>query len=109
MCRNHDSNASFLVPDAEIGELPRRWPGVAGGLADMAAEFGGDALDDAVHLGVGSFHDELDAAVGQVADVTRHPVPLGHVARRIAESDALDVAGEVVRAALHGAGGRLAV
>ena len=49
-----------------------------------------------------AFHDHLDPSVGQITDETCHPMPRRGVPGGVAEADALHVAGEVVRAAVHG-------
>ncbi len=86
----------------------------AGGGADVAAlvaDVVGEALAYLLEEGVGfapvAFGDELDAAVGEVADIAGDLVAAGDRVGRVPEADALDVAGVVDGVAMEGHCGRL--
>src|SRR5207237_344462 len=61
-----------------------------------------EGADEIVHLGGGTFHDQFDAAVGQVADITANVVAQREVLGSVAEADALHAARKIAGAAAGG-------
>ena len=70
-------------------------------MPDVAVHLLVEGLDELIHLAVGAFHDDFDAAVGEVADVTGDVVLEGEVLGGVAEANALNAAIEETRAAVQ--------
>jgi hypothetical protein len=93
------------VLDGEAGE------GVGGrfdarvDLADEVAHLAADGVEKVVHFLIGPFHDELDAAVRKIPDVTADVMGHGQIMNRIPEADPLDAPGEMTNPALLATGG----
>jgi hypothetical protein len=60
-----------------------------------------DRFHYVVHLLLVPFHDQLDAAIGQIADIALDVVPQGDVLSRVTEAHPLNVPAEVVGTTLH--------
>jgi hypothetical protein len=67
-----------------------------------------DAVDDLFHLLGGAFHDQFDSAVGEIPDIAEHVMAHGDVLDGVAETHALNSAGEMTLKALDGRSVRLA-
>jgi hypothetical protein len=90
------------VSDFEAVEFARGWAYVAALVADVVGKALADFPEEGVGFAAFAFGDELDAAVGQVADVAGNLVAAGDRVGCVAEADALDVAFVIHGAAMGG-------
>jgi hypothetical protein len=104
---------AILVPDFKAAELA----GSGAYVAEFVTNLVGKAFANFTEEGIGflavAFRHQLDAAVGEVADVAGDGVAPGDRVGCVTEADALDVAsvcdGVAVRGRCHFTGGKEAV
>lgn len=69
-------------------------------MANVAIHLLPERFDDAVDLPIRPFHDDLDAPVGKISDVTGYIVLLSDVLGRVPKPDSLHATAEMNRAAM---------
>src|SRR3990170_212777 len=88
------------MPNLKFRKLSGRRLRIAPFVADVAEHAFADVVEEGDQLVFFSFGDELDLAVGQVADKTVYFISFGDRLCRVAEADSLHVAAIADRPAL---------
>ncbi len=79
----------FSVSNMKMAEFTGGGEGGDVDVADVAGHAVFDRRQQLVHFFLGSFNDQFDPAIGQIADITADIVPHGDVLDRVAKTDAL--------------------
>jgi len=64
----------WSVPDGELLEFPGGRAGIDFDLTDETGHFAAEVIYDLIHIQIVAFHDELDPAIGKIADVAAHVI-----------------------------------
>src|SRR4051812_23478070 len=83
------------MPDAELCKLAGGGEKVGVHFLHVSAHAIADLIHQFVHFIVWPFHDQLNATIREVADVSADVVAEGDVLDCVAEADALDMTGKV--------------
>ena len=99
--RRRAARCNRLMADFEGGEFAGGGADVVALVADVVREAVADGLEERVGFVAVAFGDELDAAVGEVADVAGDVVLQRDVLSGIAEPNPLHATRKMARAAMH--------
>ena len=80
------------MPNLESGELSAGRLRIHPFVTNVPDHAFADVIEEGDQFVLFSFGDQLDLAVGQIADETEHIVSFGDCLRRVAETDSLHVA-----------------
>jgi hypothetical protein len=89
------------VADAEGFEFTGGGIGFGIDVADVAVHFLAKTLKDAVHLAVIAFQDELNPAIGKVANISMNGIAHCNILRGVSKADTLNPTVEVNDATMH--------
>jgi hypothetical protein len=92
---------SWLMADVKLLEFPSGGRDVRFDIADKTRHFALQVLHNIFNFVVVAFHDQLDPAIRQIADVAVDVVLLCNIVGGITESDPLNMAAEVEDVPLH--------